>query len=193
MFDRATASTIAGFTQVQNRLVYGTLTATAALPSGSNVMFDNTVIFTSGHKNLAAAAAIDVNGLNAARLLLRQQKAPNGNLLNLKALYIVAGPANETLLEQYTSANFTPNQSGVINKFGPTLTPIVDANITDSSWYLIADPGTIDTIETATLSGQELYTESRYSFEKDGLETKIRMTFGHKALDWRGMVRTPGL
>ena len=191
--DRTTASIIAGFTQAQNRMVYRTLTNATALSDGSNKMYDGNVIFHTSHNNLiATGTAITLTDLQNMRTKLRQQKAPNGNLLNLRGRFLVVGPTLETLAEQFTSANFTPNQSGVINKFGPTLTPVVDANITDNSWYIIADPGIIDTIEVASLGGQDMYAESRYSFDVDGIETKIRMTFGLKAIDWRGMVKNPG-
>lgn len=191
--DRTTAQIVAGFTQAQNRLVYSTLTSATALADGSNKMYDGNVIFTSGHNNLiGTGTTISLASLQAMRTLLRQQTAPNGNLLNLRGRFLVVGPLLETLAEQFTSANFTPNQSGVINKFGPTLTPVVDANITDYSWFIIADPGIIDTIEVASLGGQEMYAESRYSFDVDGIESKVRMTFGQKAIDWRGMVKNPG-
>ena len=191
--DRTTASIIAGFTQAQNRMVYRTLTSATALNDGSNRMYDGKVLFHADHNNLiSSGTAITLADLQNMRTKLRQQKAPNGNLLNLRGRYLVVGPTLETLAEQFTSANFTPNQSGVINKFGPTLTPVVDANITDNSWYIIADPGIIDTIEVASLGGQDMYAESRYSFDVDGIETKIRMTFGLKAIDYRGMVKNPG-
>lgn len=193
MLDRTTSNLVGAWAQAQSRMIYKTLTSTTALADKSNVMYDNKTLFHADHNNIVGTSGtISVDSLTLMRKVLRTQKAPNGNFLNLKARYLVVGPALETLAEQFTSANFTPVESGKINKFGPTLTPIVDANITGNDWYIITAPGTLDTIEVATLNGNEVYTESQYSFKIDGFEIKIRFTWGQKAIDWRGFVRNPG-
>lgn len=192
-FDRTVSSLVGGWAQAQNRMIYSLLTSTSALANGANVMYDNNILFHTSHKNLiASGTAISIDALNAARVKLLNQKAPNGNLLNLMARFLVVGPNNIQTAEQYTSVNFTPNQAGLINKFGPTLTPIVDANITGNDWYLIVAPTDLEGIEVATLNGNEVYTESKYSFAVDGYEVKARFTFGMKALDWRFAVKNPG-
>jgi len=70
--------------------------------------------------------------------------------------------------------------------------PIVDARITDNSWFLVANPGVIDTIEYATLDGQDIYTESRYGFDVDALQWKVRTVFGAKAIEWRSIYKNAG-
>ena len=60
-------------------------------------------------------------------------------------------------------------------------------------WYLFSTPGAIDTIELAYLEGNSMpFTESRVSFEVDGLEMKIRHELGAAPIDWRGMYRSSG-
>ncbi len=192
IFDTTAGNIAQSFGQLQSNIVYKILTSTTALKSGANVMFDGNVLFHSSHSNLVGSgAAVSIDTLNAARILLLKQKAPNGNLLNLLAKYIVAGPNMVQLLDQYTSANYTPVDPAKINKYGQTLTPIIDARISDNAWFLIVDPALRPTIQVASLPGQELYTESRWSFDVDGMEIKFRMTFGAKAIDWRGFVKSP--
>jgi hypothetical protein len=104
----------------------------------------------------------------------------------------VGGPVNEALMLQYTSQNYVATKSGDINVWVGMMQPIVDARITDTTWLLIADPLLIDTIEYAVLDGQEIYTETRYGFDVDALQWKVRSVFGAKAIDWRSMYKNAG-
>ena len=75
---------------------------------------------------------------------------------------------------------------------GVTVDGVVTAGDTNG-WYLISDPSMIDTVEYAYMEGEEgLYTETRNGFDIDGVEFKVRLDFGAKALDWRGMIRNVG-
>ena len=194
LFNDTASIIVDGFTQFQNKLFYDLLATNAALANGSNMMIvDGKLLFHADHTNLATGAAIGIDGLTAARKLLRKQVAPNGSKLNLAPRFLVVGPDNETLAEQFTSAAYVATEQGKINKLGQSLTPIVDANITDGRWFLFASPSRIPTIEVAHLDGQEMYTESRYSFDVDGMEIKFRMTHGIKAIDFRGIMKNPGV
>lgn len=192
MFNDTVAIVVDGFTQFQNKLFYQLLNSTTALASGANKMADGQLLFHASHNNIATAGVINVDNLGAARKLLRQQTAPNGSLLNLNPKFLVVGPEYEQLAEQYTSSNYVATEQGKINKLGASLTPIVDANITGNKWFLFATPQSIPTIEVAHLEGQEMYTESRYSFDVDGMEVKFRFTNGIKAIDHRGIVKNAG-
>ena len=192
LFNDTASIIVDGFTQLQNKFFYQILASTAALKNGSNKMADGNLLFHATHNNLLGVNAIGITGLTAARLALRTQTAPNGSKLNLTPRFLVVGPQNETLAEQFTSASYVATEQGKINKLGQSLTPIVDANITDASWFLFAQPSSIPTIEVAHLDGQEMFTESRYSFDVDGMEIKFRMTHGIKAIDFRGIVKTAG-
>jgi hypothetical protein len=193
LFNDTTSLIMDGFTQFQNKLFYQILASDVAIKSGANKMFDGKLVFDASHKNIAVAAAISIDSLSAMRLLLRTQKAPNGSLLNLNPKFLIVGPQNEQLAEQFTSSNYVATEQGKINKLGASLTPIVDAQITDGRWFLSATPSQIASTEVASLAGQEMYTESRYSFDVDGMEIKFRLTHGIKVVDFRGMVKNPGL
>jgi hypothetical protein len=193
LFNDTTSLVVDGFAQLENKLFYQTLSTDTALKNGSNKMADGNTLFHSSHSNIAGTpAAISIDSLTAMRLLLRNMKAPGGSLLNLTAKYLIVGPNYEQLADQYTSANFVPVDPSKINKFGATLTPIVDARITDNRWFLMASPQAIPTVEVANLEGQAFYTESRYSFDVDGMEIKFRMTHGIKWIDFRGIVKNAG-
>lgn len=169
----------------QSDIVYAILTANAA-------MGDGTALFHANHKNLAGAAAISDTALAASRLLLRNMKGKaETDFLNLIASYILCGPSQETNALKYTSAEYLPNSQAQINPWR-NFTPIVEPRITDNAWYLLCKPGAVNTVEYSFLDGEEMYTESRVNFERDGVSTKVRMVFGAKALDWKGMIKNPG-
>ncbi len=194
LFNDTASIIVDGFTQFQNKLFYQILYSNSALTNGSNKMADGKTLFHTDHANLmGTGSTIGIDGLTAMRLALRTQTAPNGSKLNLTPKFLVVGPNLETLAEQFTSANYVAVEQGKINKFGQSLTPIVDANITDNRWFIFASPSSIPTIEVAHLDGQEMYTESRYSFDVDGMEIKFRMTHGIKAIDFRGIIKNPGV
>jgi len=123
---------------------------------------------------------------------MRQQKSPGGNFLNLTPKFIVCGPNKEQAALQYTSQNYVSTKSSDINVWAGMMRPIIDARIADNSWFLIADPMSIDTVEYAALDNQEIYTESRYGFDVDALQWKIRTVFGAKAIEWRSMYKNAG-
>jgi hypothetical protein len=173
--------------QKQSDLVYAILT-------GNPVMGDGAVLFHSTHANLAASGTvIDITNMGKARAAMRKQKSPGGSFLNLTPKFLVVGPDKEQEALQITSSAFNPNQTSNINVWkGLIDPPIVEGRLTGNQWYLFASPAQIDTIETAFLDGEELFTETRQGFEVDGMQTKVRMVFGAKAIDYRGMYKNAG-
>lgn len=168
-----------------------------AIMLSSPNMADNVALFHANHGNLAGAgAAIAIASLQAGRTALRTQKAPKGRPLNLTPSFLLCGPTSEQAANQYTSANYVATKNSDINpEYNRSLTPIVEQRITDTSWFLSADPNAqaIDTIEYAYLSGYEgMQTEQRQGFEVDGIDIKARIVFGAKAIDYRGLYKNPG-
>ena len=184
-FDRTPMILAQAAAQKQGDIIYGILSANAAMSDGN-------ALFHAKHGNLIAASDLTQAALQLAFQALRQQTSMAGNFLNLQGRFIVTGPAKEMQARQLTSANYQPVTQGTVNVFGPLLTPIIDARISDNSSYIMAAPSQIDTIEYAFLDGEEIFTQSRWGFETDGLEIKARMVFGAKSIDWRGIVRNPG-
>jgi phage major head subunit gpT-like protein len=176
---------------LESDLVYAALT-------GNPVMGDGKALFHAAHKNLAVAgAAIGIDSLTTARAAMRTQGAPgDGTPLNLTPKFLLVPAALETVAYQYTSNQYTPTQATQQNPFIGTLTPVVEPRLdakSTKSWYLAADPATIDTVEYCYLEGEQgLYTEQSLDFDVDGLKVKARLDFAAKATDFRGLYQNPG-
>lgn len=179
--------------QKQNDLVWDLLLGNSG---NGKVMSDNVALFNSAHGNVAGTgAALSITTLAAGRAAMRKQKALDGkSLLNITPRFLVVGPDQELLAFQFTSTNYVPAKSSDINvSFITSLQVIVDPRITDNRWFLVAAPGSIDTIEYAFLEGEgELFTENRYGFDVDGMEIKARMVFGTTVLDYRSFYKNAG-
>lgn len=188
-FSRIPASIASKARQLQSDIVYGILSANAALSDG-------VALFHSTHANLAGAgSAISVASLQAGRTAIRTQKDLNGvDVLNLVPKFLIVGPAKEQEAYQFTSSMYVPTKNADINPvYNTALTVIVEPRITGNEWYLAADPSMIDTIEYSFLRGEEeIFTEQRIGWEVDGMETKARMVFNAKAIDYRGLYKNPG-
>lgn len=178
--------------QLQSDIVYSILKANAN-------MSDNNALFSTAHGNLTGTTtgtgtALSVTSIQVGRTAIRTQKDLNGvDALDLVPMFLITGPTQEQLAYQYTSQNYVATKSADINpQYNTALKVIIDPRITDTAWYLTADPAMIDTIEYSFLEGEELFTEQRIGFDVDGLEIKSRMVFGAKAIDWRGMYKNAG-
>lgn len=186
-FSRVPTLLAGAVAQLQGDLMYALLTASQVMGDG-NQLFDAT-----NHVNYTSAGtAISVASLGVARKLFRQQKSPGGNVLNLAPKFLIVGPQQEMAALQFTSQNYVATKNADINVWVGMLQVIVDARITDLSWYLAADPMIIDTAEYATLEGQDIYSETRYGFDVDALQYKVRSVFGCKAIDWRSFYKNAG-
>ena len=156
-------------------------------------MYDNTALFHADHGNLAGSGTIiDEASLDAGTQAMMTQTSPEGTPLNLMPRYLIVGPKRKVQAQKMLTA-ITPNASGSVNVFQNSLELIVEGRITDYSWFLSADPAQIETIELASLEGQEgVHTDSRVGFDVDGIELKARTDRVAKALDWRGFYKNPG-
>ena len=191
-FDRLVASFGRSAANLESDLVWGIIT-------GNPDMADGVALFHATHGNLAAAGVINVAGLGAGKVLMRKQTALDGKtLLNLNPRFLAVPAELETLALQYTSSAFQPETSANINVHGPTLTPIIEPRLgslqggSDGAWFLFADPAEIDTIEIAYLEGESgPVIEQEEDFNTDAVSLKGRLDVAAKAIDHRGMVKTP--
>lgn len=188
--------------RTQNKKVYETLTANAA-------MADGVALFDAGHSNVGSpGAAPSVPSLNDAFTKMRTQKGLDGKtIINVMPRYLIVPAALEaTALELFTSTGRpdqggdTTGNSGVQNIYGPggrrSLQVITEPELDGSSstaWYVAAENTQIDTVELAFLQGEETpVLENEWDFDKDVYKYKVRQTFGVKAIDWRGVFRNAG-
>lgn len=166
-------------------------------------MADGNQLVSAAHAN-NTTGAIDIAGLNAAMIKLMTQKGLDGvTLVGNTAAYLVVPAALATVAKQFTTQT-TPNQGSQVNPFigmfktilvEPRLDVGVDGQTADAvKWWMTADPAQVDMLEHAYLAGQDgVYIEQQMGFEVDGLQTKVRHTFGIAVLDWRGFVRSTGV
>lgn len=159
---------------------------------------DGVALFHSTHGNLITSNALNNANLGKAKAAMRKQTAPKGDKLDLVPRYaIVPADLEHTLLQLLNPSQLYANAStSVVPDWIKNLMPIVEprlddvASIGSTTWYLAADPETIDTVEFCYLEGEEgVYIEPQVGWNVDGMEVKARIDFAAKAIDHRGMLR----
>lgn len=185
-------------------LPYAVLTGNAAMGDGV-ALFD-----AATHKNLVAhgsGAAPGVNTIAAAFLAMGTQKDLSGlRRLNIVPVFFI-GPRNlQATAEiffntmQYSDSNTIATDSSLASTrnniyAGNVLTRVYDARLDDATdsvaWYLAAAKG--KTITVFFLDGvQTPYMETKQGWSVDGVEWKVRIDAGAKALDYRGLYQNHG-
>lgn len=155
-------------------------------------MADGFALFSAQHGNLGTGAAISVTSVTDGRVKMAQQKSAEGGFITVRPAFLVVGPAKQTEAEQFLTG-VAATQTSNVNPFVGKLQLIVEPRITDNSWYLIADPSSIDTIELSHLEGQEgVFIETQAGFDVDGIKTKARLDVGAATIDFRGFYKNPG-
>lgn len=174
---------------LESDLVWGIIT-------GNPAMGDGTTLFHADHKNLGTGAAIAASSVGAGREKMRTQTGTDGKtLLNIVPAYIIGPVALESTIEQFLAPIVPTKSSDAVPASLKKLTPITEPRLdvaSKTNWFMAADPGMIDVIELAYLEGADgVYTETRQGFDVDGVEVKVRLDVGAKAIDWRGLFKNP--
>ena len=168
----------------ENQIMWGLVTA-------NGLMNDGKALFSTEHKNgkLTSGATVSLETLAAAKLAMRRQTGLDSEPINVSPKYLIVPPELEMLAAQFTSQNYVPYESGKINPFAGWLEPIVEPLLADAyKWYMAADPMQLDILAFTYLEGQAgPYTETRYGFEVDGMQIKVRHDFAGAVLDYRGL------
>jgi ATP-dependent Clp endopeptidase proteolytic subunit ClpP len=184
----------------ESDLVYNLLT------SGSNnhgpTMTDTYQLFkATNHLNLLATGrTISATNIDAAIQKMTAQTGLNGSTLDIQPRYLLVGPKNRLAARiLFESAGYTEGtyNAGVINPMQNELQVIVEnrlgAVFSGLGWYLVADPGMIDTFEVAYLDGYETPQITEHEeYKNDTIEWKIRQFFGVGAMEFRSMVLNDG-
>ncbi len=182
-----------------NLLVYNTLI-------DNPPMRDGDTLFHANHGNIGTAGPIDTDSIDEMRTLMATQLAmgtdtagtSNEGLdpvpLNIPLAYIIVpkkfeGTANTVLGSQYyiTGTANDPNRPNSVQNAATTVSdPLLDMQSNDTYWYGASDRRTV---EVAFLDGVDTpYLEQQQGWSVDGVQYKIRIDAGVKALDWRGLV-----
>ncbi len=157
-------------------------------------MRDGVAVYHASHANLGTAGAMSATTLNELYLKVRTQTGLGGKVLDLTPKYIICGPTNEFLVSQLTSSNYTPTKtSDVMPGYLKSLIPIVTAYITDGSYFVAADPNTIDTIRTGGLTGYPSFQiDEKIEWKNDSYVFHARKFFGAAYTDYRGLAKNAG-
>ena len=171
-------------------LVYGTLTA-------NPTMQDGIALFHASHGNLAASGSVlSEASLGIARAAMSRQKDEAGiaTALGVRPKYLLVPPEQLDLALKLMNAETTPGDAGrPPNAVRSMATPISDARLTGTPWYLAGDTSQVDTIEVTYLNGNKTpFLDQRGGWDVDGTEFKVRLDAGVKATHWRGLYRNPG-
>lgn len=171
-------------------LAYAVLTANAA-------MGDGTALFHANHGNLGTTGAIGSTTVSEAVKLMALQKDIGGKRrLNISPKFLIAPPSLAYTAETFfkssvigTQAN--PNQ---INIYANLVQMIFEPRLYDASttaWYFAGDKG--KTVNVYFLNGtQAPYLETKQGWDVDGVEYKVRIDAGAKAIDWKSLLKNAG-
>jgi len=155
---------------------------------------DTKALFHVDHGNKAASGAvISDTTLSAARLALRTQKGIDGRIIRVTPKNLLVPPALETAAEKWL-ATIAPATAADVNPFSGAMSLVVEPRLSSATrWYVTADPGEIDGLEFAYLSGNEgPQVESRSGWDVDGVEIRVILDFGAGFIDHRGWFQNPG-
>lgn len=175
-----------------------------AVLTDNAAMSDAVALFHATHKNLAGTpSALSVNSLDAARSAMALQQDPDGLAvaLNIAPKWLLVPVALQGVAKTLMSAEKDPlatnANSSKPNHVRDMATVIADARLDRNSataWYLATDANAHDTIEVAYLNGQsEPVMEQKEGWNVDGVEFKVRIDAGVKALDFRGLYKNAGV
>ena len=157
-------------------------------------MSDGKTLFHAEHGNKAGTgAAISDATLSAARLALRTQKGIEDRTIRVTPRNLLVPPALETTAEKWL-ASIAPATAADVNPFSGSLSLVVEPRLSSATrWYVTAEPGEIDGLEFAYLSGAEgPQVESRSGWDVDGVEIRVILDFGAGFIDHRGWFMNAG-
>ncbi len=173
------------------------------LTSGQ-VMSDGYQLFhTAKHNNLFTGAGNagepSIELIGKMKSEMRKYKDPiSKEPLNIKPKFIMVPTSLEDKTKILLSCDTDPNQANpkVPNPIKGLLEVLSDPRLDDASttaWYLLANPDIHDMLEVAYLDGNSNpLLEEQNGWDVDGIEYKVRLDFGVKAIDWKTMSKNDG-
>lgn len=172
-------------------LVYAVLT-------GNPTMADGVALFHANHANLLTGAALSTASVDIAAAAMAKQTDATGNTLNINMAYLIVPRgllglartiANDE--KEVTAAKTATQYNWMRGTFEVIADPRLDVAST-SNWFAAANPMVNDTIEVAYLDGNDAPSlEQQGGWTVDGVEFKVRIDAGVKALDHRGLAKNP--
>ncbi|MCH2394319.1 Mu-like prophage major head subunit gpT family protein [Oceanibaculum sp.] len=159
------------------------------------MMADGKTCFHADHGNIGDEL-LDVEGLDAGRKRMRQQKALDGETpLNAPPKFLLVPSALETKAEQVL-AELQPAKVEDTNPFSQKLDLVVEPRldaVSETAWYLLADQMAVESVIYGNLrSAQGPMVELRPAWEQDGLGIRVIYDFAAAITDHQGVYRSSG-
>ncbi len=167
-----------------------------AILTGNPLMADGQALFSAAHNN-DGNLGLSIDGLDAGRVAMALQQDPDGVAvggLNIQPAYLIVPVALSGEARILLNSQYVPGETFVPNRVQGFAELVFDARLDANSsteYFLAASPSLYDTIEVAYLNGvQTPVLEQKEGWGVDGVEFKVRLDAGVKALDFRGLYRS---
>lgn len=173
-------------------VVYAVLIANSA-------MGDGTALFHSSHGNLGTAGVISETTVAEAIKLMKLQKDIGGKRrLNIMPKFFIAPVAIEGAAEVFFGSNQFAGANAAATRSNPyagsRFTRIYEPRLDDASstaWYMAGPKG--KTVKVFFLNGNKTpFLETKQGWSRDGVEFKVRIDVGAKAMSWKGLLKNAG-
>lgn len=163
----------------------------------NEALLDGNALFSTAHKNLAAAGdTVNVETFGAGVTAMGTHKDGNGAILNLRPAYLIVPIALQAQAFQLLHGQVigTQAQPNVPNPWANSVVPVPEGRLdghTTLAWYIAAAKGF--SIDVAWLHGNKVpRVEQRQGWSIDGAEYKVGIDAGAFVADWRGLFKNPG-
>ncbi len=166
------------------------------LLTSNPVLNDGVATFHASHGNLGTAGVISETTLTEALKMMRLQKGLDGKTaIDVTPKYLVVPAALEVVAKKWLR-QINATKATDVNAFSGELQLVVDPRLDAKSaisWYLAADPASVEGIEYSYLDGEPgPVVETRMGFDVDGAEIKVRLDFGCGVVEFRGLFKNAG-
>ncbi len=166
-----------------------------AMLTGNPDLSDGTPVFdvSRGNSVSGAGSALSETALSAARKHMRTVKGLDGKtIIAATPKYLVVSPDLETSAEKLLASIYAATTDDVA-AFAGKLTLVVEPRLTGATWYVLADPAQVPSLQYGYLAAaQGVQIQRQEAWNTLGLQYRAFLDFGTGWLDWRGAYRAAG-
>ena len=166
-----------------------------ALHTGNPSLSDGTPVFdaTRGNSVSGVPSALSETALSAARKHMRTVKGLDGKtIIDAKPKYLIVSPDLETSAEKLLASIYAATSADVA-AFAGKLTLVIEPRLTGNTWYVLADPAQVPSMQYGYLAAaQGVQIQRQDAWNTLGLQYRAWVDFGTGWLDWRGAYRAAG-
>ena len=176
--------------EVNDRRIAFLIQATGAGPT----MKDGTAVFHASRDNVegldTTSITTVIDSALASRAKMPKRKGAGDVMIGATPRYWLVSTGFEPTAIR-ALASVAANTAGEVNPLSGRLEIIAEPRLADDDTsYLVAAPGSFDGAVEARLAGATgPVTESRWNFDNDAYEVKVRLDLGFGWLDWRSWTR----